>query len=51
MTAPCDFGERGLVALGMDIAFAGEGKGGYTAGALQWQVANGNPTILTSGLL
>ena len=33
-----------VVALGMGSAFA-EGNGGATAGALQWQAANGNPDI------
>lgn len=32
------------VTLGVGPALAGEG-GGRTAGALQWQAANGNPTI------
>src|ERR1700722_9507032 len=33
-----------VVALGMGTAFA-EGEGGPTAGGLEWQAANGNPTI------
>ena len=33
-----------VVALGMGSAFA-EGEGGPTAGGLEWQAANGNPTI------
>ena len=33
-----------VVALGMGTAFA-DGEGGPTAGGLEWQAANGNPTI------
>jgi hypothetical protein len=33
-----------VAALGVSSAFA-EGEGGPTAGGLEWQAANGNPTI------